>query len=150
MKAPLEFLLAGYTIEKSNEVYLRDPKTGYVLMRNGDCDGALKRIQLYPSVEDMARNNDPDWVHGLTFQTKPLTLETGRGIRVGDRPERVFREMGKPTWRGGSAYVPEEEVWSYHHIVGTKKSGVEYRTLFRFRRGRVTGIELHSESLPRA
>ncbi|MBB6049190.1 hypothetical protein [Armatimonas rosea] len=148
MKAPLEFLLAGYTIEKSTEVHLRDPKTGYVLVRSGDCDGALKHLRLFPSAEEMSRSTDAAWVSDLKFEAKPLPLETGRGISIGDRPEKIFREMGKPTWRGGSTYMPGDEVWSYHHRVGTPKQGVEYKALFRFRRGRVVAMELHSENYP--
>lgn len=56
--------------------------------------------------------------------------------------------MGVPTWQGGSKFTPLERVWSYHRLEGTRKKGVEYVTLFRFRRGRLTGIELQRDLQP--
>ena len=72
-------------------------------------------------------------------------LQTGRGVRIGDGAESVRRIMGSPTWQGISKYGPDERVWSYHRKIGTKKEGTEYTSLFRFRRQKVTGIELLSD-----
>lgn len=74
-------------------------------------------------------------------------LETGKGVRIGDAPERVSNLMGTPTWTGGSKYVPGEKVWTYHRIVGPKGDRTEYGSLFRFRHGKVTQIELTADML---
>ena len=74
-------------------------------------------------------------------------LRTGLGVEIGDSPSRVRRILGAPTWSGKSKFTPGERVWSYHRIVGSKKDGVEYTALYRFRRNKLTGIELFSDLL---
>ena len=99
---------------------------------------------------DLKSFQDADWLtRDHPFKTLKLrTLSTDRGIAIGDQPETVLRIMGAPTWKGGSQFVAGEKVWSYHRIVGTKDDGMEYISLFRFRNGRITAIELHTDSLP--
>ena len=83
-------------------------------------------------------------------QIKPGLLRvtgTGRGVKIGDSPGRVRQIMGRPSWKGGSRYVPGEKVWSYRWIVGKSDDGMGYRALFRFRNGKVSVIELNSDLL---
>ncbi|WP_309720248.1 hypothetical protein [Armatimonas sp.] len=148
MNAPIEYLLAGYTVEKDRRVLLQDPRTGYILVRMGECDGAHKSVSLYPNLTEVAKRFGPAWTRSQVFPRKPLSLETGRGVKIGDRPEQVFRKMGKPTRKGGSLQHADETVWSYHHVQGSHEKGAEYISRFRFRRDRVTGIELLREAIP--
>ena len=78
---------------------------------------------------------------------KLRNLATGRGIEIGDAPEKVRHVMGAPTWQGSSKYSAGERVWTYHRKVGTDKDGMEYVSLFRFRHSSVTGIEIRSDLL---
>lgn len=83
-----------------------------------------------------------------THRSRAHPKSNSQGVRIGDPPARVRRLMGVPTWQGGSKFTPLERVWSYHRLDGTRKKGVEYTTLFRFRRGKLTGIELQRDLLP--
>ena len=75
------------------------------------------------------------------------SVETGRGVSIGDSPERVRELMGAPTWSGGSRFFATEKVWSYRTEVGPKGERTGYRTLIRFRKGKVSQIELSVDSL---
>lgn len=103
---------------------------------------------LGPDLKSLGSSKEqpvPDWL-----QVKPgrlRTMATGHGIKIGDTQEQVHRLMGKPTWQGLSKFTSGERVWSYHHKIGTDKDGKEYVSLFRFRRGTVTGIEIRYDLL---
>ena len=142
---PAERLLAGYTTEKHDSVRLRDTKTGYYLVRQSECDGSHLHLALYRDSTCLK-----DWLEpGKTVPTGRLrSVQTGRGLGIGDTSSRIRRIMGTPTWQGGSRYSRGESVWSYHHLIGTRAKGVEYITVVRFRNGLVTGIELDREVQP--
>ena len=145
-KAPAERMLAGYSTEKHGQVVFRDARTGYYLLRNTECDGSHVKLVL---------SHDPAVLKGWGVSVDgPATtgdlrsLTTGRGIRIGDSRARVQQIMGSPTWQGTSKFTRWERAWSYHRLFGTQTDGVEYITLFRFRNGLVTGIELDRELRP--
>jgi len=142
---PVERMLAGYTTEKHDAVWIRDHRSGYILLRQSECDGSHLHLALYSDKSALKNWVDPE---------KPIpggrlpSLQTGRGIHIGDKTDRLRRVMGEPTWQGGSLYTPGERVWSFHHLIGTRAKGIEYISVFRIRNGRVTGIELDREEQP--
>ena len=84
-----------------------------------------------------------------TFKPGHLrTLETGRGIAIGDAVSKVRKLMGAPTWQGKSKYTSDERVWTYHRRMGTKDDGMDYTALFRLRKNKVACIELSAAALP--
>lgn len=141
-----ERLLAGYTLDKPQPVAIHDSATGSYFIRTGDCDGAHRRLIL--SISKVTLPGDIG-----TLADKPISSvrlssqQTGRGIALGHTQAQVARRMGRPTWQGGSLFHRQEEVWSYRRIYGRVGERKEEKTLFRFRQGRVTCIELYRDEL---
>lgn len=145
-KPPAERMLAGYALDKPGSVNLRDARTGYYLVRARECDGAHMYLGLYPNraaLAEVAGSSDSPIAAG-----RLRDLRTGHGVAIGDTAAEVLGKMGSPTWQGLARHTAGERVWSYHHLSGTHAKGVEYITLFRFRHGHVTGIELDREAYP--
>ena len=139
-------MLAGYSTEKRDHVVIRDARTGYYLLRNCECDGSHVNLIL---CRDTASLKNWGVSADTPFKSGSLrSLATGHGIRIGDSRARVKQVMGLPTWQGTSKFRRGERAWSYHRLFGTQMDGVEYITLFRFRSGRVSGIELDRELRP--
>jgi hypothetical protein len=139
-----ERLLAGYTLDKSAPVAIRDVATGFYFLRTGECDGAHRRLVL--GVHKAALPTDI-FGTGKLVPGRLSSVETGRGVALGDTEAQVARRMGRPSWQGGSQFAREESVWSYHQIVGAPGNRTGRKALFRFRRGRVTCIELLYDEL---
>ena len=55
--------------------------------------------------------------------------------------------MGSPTWTGKSRFTAGEQVWSYHRKVETEEHGYEHTSLFRFRTGKLSCVELRRDLL---
>ena len=142
---PGETTVAGYSVEKTGHTLLRDERTGYYLIRTVECDGAHIHLAL---CADLRSHADRGFSEADIRPGRLRHLQTGRGIRIGDTPARVRGILGRPTWQGVSKHTPGETVWTYHHLKGTQQNGVKYVTLFRFRKGRVSGVELSRDLLP--
>lgn len=142
---PVERMLAGYTTEKRDAILLRDTRSGCYLVRQCECDGSHIHLALYRDKTPLRDGFEP----GKPISTGRLrSVQTGRGVGIGDTVTQARRIMGPPTWQGGSRYSRDEQVWSYHHLIGTRAKGVEYITILRFRNGLVSGIELDREEQP--
>jgi len=143
-----ETTLAGFSIENKKSFAFIDPKTNYILVRAGECDGAHRSLRVYRNRARLKQSEDAHLANRLQLKVLPK-LVTSQGIKLGDTQERVRQLLGSPTWSGGSLWRTKETVWSYHTLKGTRDKGIEYITLFRFEEGRIMGIELMREDIPR-
>lgn len=138
-----EKLLAGYTLGKKINVALRDAATGCYFLRSTECDGAHRRLVLATSKDALPSDVFELAPRDRTFAPGKLPhTSTGRGVSLGDSLAQVARRMGRPSWQGRSKFRRDEMVWSYHWSEVGASWSCEGKALFRFRRDRVTCIEL--------
>jgi len=128
----LDFSIASYILrydEQHEVMAVHDKKTGYYLTRTVDCDGAIVTITL---------TKDKSQIEGMKIIDKPLpSLSTGKGITIGDSPERVRKILGKPTdidKDGGVTYTYQWET-KVHGNDG------EYDNIYTFKKGKLVEIE---------
>lgn len=105
----LDDSLAGYAFaydETHKGVGVRDPKTGFMLLRNIECDSGLLTLILTRDRREVVAQGFK--VPGIRTQegyegempilAKALPrLKTGKGLAIGDSPDSVRARLGKPT-----------------------------------------------------
>lgn len=140
-RAPAWFdtLLAGYSLaydERRRPVAVADPKTGYYLWRDTECDGADVTLVLTPDVKEI-QTEVPD----ARLVRKPLpSLSTGKGIRIGDPAIRLAETLGKASRVEASTTVKGATDYVYHWSskaraydeTYTVKAGVVVRIEFEY------------------
>jgi len=103
-------MLAGYELaydEKHNALGVFDARTGFMLIRDVECDGAVVELLLTRDRKEVvhdysyiAPNYKPAKGEGAVLQMvkKPLpSLKTGKGITIGDTRLAVQAKLGRPT-----------------------------------------------------
>lgn len=115
--------IAGYVLqndEKHNTLAVRDPASGYMIMRGAECDGAILSLLLTKDRKRVAENGyqvpgyKSDHTGDMKLQTSPLrSLATGRGVKIGDSPLHVKSVLGSPTSRKHDGPSNIYWVWTY-------------------------------------
>jgi len=98
--------LAGYALaydETHKPIGIRDPRSGYMLVRGVECDGAFLTLLLTRDRKAVAsegfrlpkKGSKNDGV--LVIVDRRLTsLRTGKGIEIGTSPHKVQASLGSP------------------------------------------------------
>lgn len=126
-----------------------DPRTGYMLIGSGECDGAylwtvLTRDRYLVAGDGYKVPNyqpKPEHTDNGTqaMQARTIPLRTGHGIQIGDGTKRVVALLGPPTkaTNEGSRKQFRVLTYSWH----SKKERRTYDQSYTFKRGRL--IEMH-------
>jgi hypothetical protein len=142
----LDDTVAGYAFsleDGRSTVGVRDPATGYCLVRTTECDGALLSLVL---TRDRRRVVEAGYrvpgfaVHGyegsLPLVARRLrSLRTRKGVAVGDASARVRRRLGPPTRTESSGQGRLDYVYR-----GRAADGAEHTQTYSFAAGRLVEI----------
>jgi len=154
-KAPKWFdtTLAGYAFkydEKHSMAGVHDPKTGFYLMRNVECDGGVLILTLtrdrnivtgngYKVLGFVPKTHDNG---SLQLTEKPLpSLATGHGIRIGDSPAKIRAKLGAPTKIGRSGARKQWTDWHYVWRTGEHDETLKYEQRYTFKAGKLIEVE---------
>lgn len=161
-KAPtwLDLKVAGYALKFDDQnpmIGVHDAKSGFYLVRGVECDGAHLRVTLtrdrkivsdegyqipgYKPVDGIERY--------LTLKEKPLsTLSTGKGIKIGDSPQRVRTLLGAATktQKTGSRKQFDEMTYFWRDVKNGE--GWEWTNTYTFKGGKLIEISFNREAVP--
>lgn len=104
----LDNKVAGYVMDGGSEdsnIGVYDKRSGFFMIRDFECDGAIKSILLTRDRKLVADQGfyvpgfSPNDRRGYSkLIEKPLrSLETGKGVKIGDSQADVRRRLGFPT-----------------------------------------------------
>ena len=137
----LDFSIAGYSLayDKSHsQALIHDRKSGFYLKREIDCDGALITLELTRDRHEISGElSDATTPEIRGAQEKPLrNLKTGKGVKIGDGPDKLTERLGKPskTERSGS----RRQFLDHVYIWKSKPNGgapVTYTETYTFKNG---------------
>jgi hypothetical protein len=129
----LTLSVAGMSVEdylNSNSSCPHDPKSGYYVCKNIDCD-AIVTVRL---TKDRRMVNNSDNIE------RPLELSTKHGIRIGMTRDEVLRRLGQPnrTAVRGS----KEEYWCALYMKIDTKAQQALNNTYIFKQGKLIEIEI--------
>jgi hypothetical protein len=142
--------VAGYVL-KNEMLGVVDPRSGFYVVRDGDCDGAFLSLTLtrdrhivknagyrVPSLDPT-----PSGDGSRPLATKRLSpLSTGKGVAIGFSPSRVAARLGHPTKIQHSG--DRKQFLDYVYRLEEKASGASYEQTYTFKQGRLIQIEFSS------
>lgn len=159
----LDDSLAGYafTYDETHKPFgLRDPKSGFMLVRGVECDGGLLTLLLTRDRHQVVGEGfkipgirSAEGYEGeMPVVSKTLrTLRTGKGLAIGDSPDALRTRLGRPTRlkRHGpfvnyvyAARLGQYDPWSK----GVVRAEIEQR--YTFKAGRLIEIRFFRDSTP--
>ena len=142
-------MLAGYAFasdERHKDVAVRDPKSGFYLVRDLECDGAdislvltRDRKRIANDVANTASVGDS----GLpTLVAKPLrNLSTGKGISIGDSESKMRSILGRPSSFELDGNRKQFRVFTYHWTDRGGEMTAEVAQIYIFKKGRLIEID---------
>lgn len=146
-KAPAWFdrSIAGYVLaydEQHGQTFVRDPKSGFFILRTIECDGAHVSLLL-------TRDSKLTSGYQTEYQKKPITpLSTGKGIRIGDSQAAVRKKLGTPTknLRTGDRKQFVEYRYEWHDVKNGE--GHDWANVYTFKQGKLIEIWFQREAFP--
>ncbi len=147
----MDRLLAGYALkydQKHSVTGIHDPKSGFYLIRDVECDGGVLIVTLtrdrnivtgngYKVVGFVPKTHDNG---SLQLVEKALpNLSTGKGIAIGASTSRVRSRLGRPTKIGHSGARRQWLDWTYIWI--NKKEDVKYTERYTFKANKLIEVE---------
>ncbi len=132
--------VTGYSL-KNAPLGVFDAKSGFYVVRAGDCDGAFLSITLTRDrhivknagyrVPSLDASKDGD--ESKRLAAKRLSpLSTGKGVRIGFSPSRVAARLGRPTQiqRSGE----RKQFVDYVYRLEERPDGASYQQTYTFNR----------------
>jgi hypothetical protein len=129
----LTLSVAGMSAEEylnSNSSCWHDPKSGYYVCKNIDCDAEVT-VRL---------TKDRRMVNNSGNIERPLELSTKHGIRIGMSPDEVLRTLGQPNRtaiRGSN-----KEYWCALYMKIDTKAEQALNNTYIFKHGKLIEIEI--------
>jgi hypothetical protein len=136
-------MLAGYELaydEKHKPIGVFDAKTGFMLIRDVECDGAVVELLLTRDRKEVvhdysyiAPNYNPAKSEGAMLAMTPKSLpnlRSGKGITIGDSPSLVRRKLGRPTKIDRKAPYT---TFTFEFRSGKTEDGRDYSEAYTFR-----------------
>jgi len=153
----MDWTLAGYSFaydDKHRPIAVRDPKTGFYLVRDVVCDGGILTLLLTRdhklagqyALEDA--NGDQDVNDAIAQKALP-NLATGHGLRMGDSEARMNELLGKPGSRTIEGDRDQFTVYHYKWNVpaaSVKDVDSSYEEKYTFKKGQLIEIEFDRDS----
>ncbi len=157
----LDTKLAGYLLahdDKRGQAGVFDKRTGFHLVRTIDCDGAHIMVMLTRDRREVSNQGykvhkghelhieDTSW---RPLDNKPLpSLSTGKGVRIGDSPQRVRARLGAP--RTVKRTGARKQFLEYTYLWKNVKNGVgtEWRNRYTFKAGKLIEIAFNRDMVP--
>lgn len=146
----LDRTLAGYSFAndlKHSAAAVFDPSSGFMLIREPECDGADLTLLLTRDryeVQNMGFEV-PNFHKGaegaLKMTVKKLpNLATGKGVRIGDPESRVERVLGKSHKNEISGKRGQFLSFRYQWTDGSHNGGRDYEQVYTFKAGKLIEI----------
>lgn len=151
----LDDMLAGYALLNDgthSDVGVFDPAKKFYLVRYGECDGAYLTMVLTADrkvVSDIGYFI-PNYIGGetegsLKLKQKALpSLSTGKGVRIGDSPERLQQVLGKPNHTQKTGNRNQFREYVYTTKLKERRHGenwvIEYTANYVFKNGKLIEI----------
>src|SRR5579863_3575379 len=130
----LDLKLAGYVLgndERNPEILVRDKRSGYFMMRTGECDGAILILELTRDHRDPQNHFDGGVLQSP--KAKHLQLTTGKGVKIGCSTTELIHILGRATKVERSGECREYTDYVYEWRTGEKRGDpVEYLETYTF------------------
>ncbi len=154
--APPTQELAGYALlsDRTHEpTVVHDPKSGFFLLRQSECDGGLLTLELTRDHHDLP----PDLAEFASWEgqghikfpiEKPLpSLKTSKGVSIGDTPAKLTQLLGKPKKIEPSGERAQYTDYVYKRRGGRGERDAEYTETYTFKHGLLIQILFFRDAL---
>jgi len=143
--------LAGYKFaydEKHGSIAVHDPKSGFFLVREIECDGGLVSLLLTRDRKVVADNGFSVTGYSASDSVlpkvveKPLpSLSTGKGLSIGDSEAKLKALYGKPKSVQFEGNAKQFRVCSYK-----LKTDADYEARYTFKVGKLIEVSLFRDN----
>lgn len=135
----------------------RDPKTGYYIYKNMECDGGHRAITitkdrrvLEEAGYDTTRfgRKPKEWMP-YKIETRPFPASAGNGVRMGMTKSSLLKKLGKPAKTAVRGKRGEFWCALYKKAdLDAKKEGQVLRNTYIFKNGRLVEMKINLDSVP--
>jgi hypothetical protein len=154
----LDQSLAGYAFEydeKHGQAGVFDSKSGFFILREIDCDGAVVSLTLTKDrniatsqgylVPDFTPKTGSPGSNPLTVKSLP-SLSTGKGVTIGDSGAQVQSRLGSPTLRHHTGERKQYVELVYSWKDGKADNDFRYTETYTFKAGKLIQIDFLREA----
>ena len=152
----MDWQLAGYSFsydDTHRPVAVHDPKTGFYLVRDVECDGGTLTLLLTRDHQLAAENaaidaNSENEADNIAQKRLP-NLATGHGLRMGDSESRMKELLGKPDSEDIEGSRDQYVVYRYNwvdHSPNRNDPDTSYEQKYTFKKGTLIEIEFTRDS----
>ena len=139
--ARVHLLRHPWATPKEREMQARfDPQSDYIVSSLDGPDGCELILSLRPAERASWRKNRAEMKQ--TYQSATLDLVTGRGVAIGDTPQQVETNIGRPTRVEASGKVGSDVVFVYSH-----RAQRLYTARYTFKANALSEVEFKSQRL---
>ncbi len=138
--------LAGYELVSAGTVGVYDAATGFMLIRDIECDGADVTLVLTRDRKEISKDYQyavPNYTSTVSpefqkpMKLKALPLTTGKGVKIGDTMDDVKEKLGPPTKLDKTEKFVS---YVYSFVTGPANEGDEYTETYTFKADKLIEI----------